>query len=72
MIGVCVECALIHLQMLVLSVTLPAAFSGIVIHSCYQVYVHTGTSSLTVRVLLFMVAAPFWIWITRMASTWNF
>ncbi|MEG2347531.1 AEC family transporter [Cetobacterium somerae] len=71
-VGLLVKLDPIHLQMLVLSGALPPAFSGIIISSRYQVYVRTGTSSLAVSVLLFMVAAPFWIWITRMASTWNF
>lgn len=58
----------IHLQMLVLCGALPPAFSGIIISSRYQVYVRTGTSSLAVSVLLFVLAAPFWIWITNIIS----
>lgn len=56
------------LQMLVLSVTLPPAFSGIIIASRYQVYTRTGTSSLAVSVLGFIVAAPLWIYLARLIS----
>lgn len=70
-VGLLVKLDPIHLQMLVLSGALPPAFSGIIISSRYQVYVRTGTSSLAVSVLLFMVAAPFWIWVTRIVSTWS-
>ncbi|MGL5682064.1 MAG: transporter YfdV [Marinifilaceae bacterium] len=57
------------LQMLVLAGALPPAFSGIIISSRFQVYVRTGTSSLAVSVLLFMAAAPFWIWLTRLITS---
>lgn len=53
------------LQMLVLIGALPPAFSGTIISSRFNVYVRTGTSSLAVSVLLFVVAAPAWIYITR-------
>lgn len=46
------------LQMLVLSVALPPAFSGIIISSRFQVYTRTGTSSLAVSVLGFVISAP--------------
>jgi malonate transporter len=54
------------LQMLVLSVALPPAFSGIIIASQYQVYTRTGTSSLAVSVLGFVIAAPVWIYLARL------
>lgn len=54
------------LQMLVLCGALPPVFSGVIIGSRFQVYVRTGTSSLAVGTLLFMVTAPLWIWIARM------
>lgn len=54
------------LQMLVLSVALPPAFSGIIISSRYQVYTRTGTSSLAVSVLGFIIAAPVWIYLARL------
>jgi len=56
------------LQMLVLSVALPPAFSGIIIASKYQIYTRTGTSSLAVCVLGFVVAAPTWVYLARMIS----
>lgn len=56
------------LQMLVVAGALPPAFSGIIIGSRYQVYVKTGTSSLAISVFLFMISAPFWIWLVRLIS----
>ncbi len=53
------------LQMLVLSVALPPAFSGIIISSKYQVYTRTGTSSLAVSVLGFVIAAPVWVYLAK-------
>lgn len=55
----------IVLQMLVLSVALPPAFSGIIISSRFQVYTRTGTSSLAVSVLGFVIAAPFWVYLAK-------
>jgi len=57
------------LQMLVLSVALPPAFSGIIISSKYQVYTRTGTSSLAVSVLGFIIAAPVWVYIARLLGS---
>ncbi|WP_409040076.1 transporter YfdV [Klebsiella sp. BIGb0407] len=57
------------LQMLVLSVALPPAFSGIIISSSYQVYTRTGTSSLAVSVIGFIIAAPIWVYLARVIST---
>lgn len=54
------------LQMLVLSVALPPAFSGIIISSRFQVYTRTGTSSLAVCVLGFIVAAPVWVYLAKL------
>ncbi len=56
------------LQMMVLAGALPPAFSGIIIGNQSQLYERTGTSSLAFSILLFVVAAPFWIWITRMVA----
>lgn len=56
------------LQMMVLAGALPPAFSGIIIGSRYQLYVRTGTSSLAVSLLLFIVMAPFWIWISQLLT----
>jgi len=57
------------LQMLVLSVALPPAFSGIIISSSYQVYTRTGTSSLAVSVIGFIIAAPVWVYLARVISS---
>jgi len=56
------------LQMMVLAGALPPAFSGIIIGNQNQLYERTGTSSLAFSILLFVAAAPFWIWITQMVS----
>lgn len=48
-----------HLQMMVLAGALPPAFSGIIIASRFNVYTRTGTASLAVSVLGFVVTAPF-------------
>ena len=56
------------LQMMVLAEALPPAFSGIIIGNQNQLYERTGTSSLAFSILLFVIAAPFWIWITRMVA----
>ena len=54
----------INLKMLVVSCALPPAFSGIIIADEYDTYVATGTSSLTLSVIVFVAACPFWLWIT--------
>lgn len=54
------------LQMLVLSVALPPAFSGIIISSRFQVYTRTGTSSLAVSVVGFIIAGPLWVYLARL------
>lgn len=56
------------LQMLVMAGALPPAFSGIIIGSRYQTYVRVGTSSLAISTFLFILSAPFWIWITRLVA----
>ena len=56
------------LQMMVLAGALPPAFSGIIIGNQKQLYERTGTSSLAFSILLFVIAAPFWIWVTRMVA----
>ncbi len=55
-----------NLKMLVVAAALPPAFSGIIIADEYDVYTATGTSSLTLSVILFMGFCPLWIWITDM------
>ncbi len=56
------------LQMMVLAGALPPAFSGIIIGSRYQQYVRTGTSTLAFSILMFVLTAPLWIWITRLMA----
>lgn len=57
-----------QLQMAVLIGALPPAFSGIIIASRFNVYTRTGTASLAVSVLGFIVTAPMWIYISRLVS----
>ena len=54
----------LNLKMLVVAAALPPAFSGIIIADEYDTYVATGTSSLTLSVILFVGFCPLWIWIT--------
>lgn len=58
-----------NLQMLVMAGALPPAFSGIIISSRYNVYVRIGTSSLAVSTFLFILSAPFWIWLTKTVAS---
>lgn len=53
-----------NLKMLVVACALPPAFSGIIIADEYDTYVATGTSSLTLSVILFIGFCPLWIWLT--------
>ena len=53
-----------NLKMLVVACALPPAFSGIIIADQYNTYVATGTSSLTLSVILFMGFCPLWIWLS--------
>ena len=57
----------LNIKMLVVACALPPAFSGIIIADEYHTYVATGTSSLTLSVILFIGFCPLWIWITDMA-----
>lgn len=57
----------LNLKMLVVAAALPPAFSGIIIADEYNTYVATGTSSLTLSVILFVGFCPLWIWLTDMA-----
>lgn len=56
-----------NLKMLVISAVLPPAFSGIIIADEYNTYVATGTSSLTLSMILFIGFCPLWIWLTDIA-----
>lgn len=53
-----------NLKMLVVACALPPAFSGIIIADEYNRYIATGTSSLTLSIILFIGFCPLWIWIT--------
>ncbi len=62
----------INLKMLVVACALPPAFSGIIIADEYNTYVATGTSSLTLSVILFVGFCPLWIWLTDLALAHGF
>ena len=66
-----VLCAMdpLNIKMLVVACALPPAFSGIIIADEYDTYVATGTSSLTLSVILFIGFCPLWIWITDRVQT---
>lgn len=67
-IGLWCKMDISNLYMLVVSCALPPAFSGIIIADEYDVYVDTGTSSLTLSVILFVVTCPMWLWITKLVA----
>lgn len=54
----------LNLKMLVVATALPPAFSGIIIADEYDSYIATGTSSLTLSIILFIGICPLWIWLT--------
>lgn len=62
----------LNLKMLVVANALPPAFSGIIIADEYDTYVATGTSSLTLSVIVFIAACPLWIWITDLCLRTSF
>lgn len=62
----------LNLKMLVVAAALPPAFSGIIIADEYNTYVATGTSSLTLSVILFIGFCPLWIWLTDMVLNAGF
>lgn len=65
--GLLVHMDPLNLKMLVVAAALPPAFSGIIIADEYDTYVATGTSSLTLSVILFIGFCPLWIWLTDLA-----
>ncbi|WP_308621290.1 AEC family transporter [uncultured Desulfovibrio sp.] len=69
-----VLCAMdpLNIKMLVVACALPPAFSGIIIADEYDTYVATGTSSLTLSVILFIGFCPLWIWITDLVLSGAF
>ena len=58
----------LNLRMLVVAAALPPAFSGIIIADEYDTYVATGTTSLTLSVILFVGFCPLWLWITDLCT----
>lgn len=70
-LGVGLLCGLstLVLQMLVLAVALPPAFSGVIISGKYNVYTRQATSSLAVSVIGFIIAAPAWVYLAKTLSS---
>ena len=65
-VGILCHMSASNIAMLVVAGALPPAFSGIIIADEYDTYVATGTSSLTISVILFVIACPLWLWITQL------
>ena len=57
----------LNLKMLVVACSLPPAFSGIIIADEYNRYIATGTSSLTLSILVFIGFCPLWLWLTDLS-----
>ena len=66
-LGLLVHMDPMNLKMLVIAGALPPAFSGIIIADEYNTYVATGTSSLTLSVILFIGFCPLWLWLTDLS-----
>ncbi len=67
-LGLIFHMDVLNLKMLVLAAALPPAFSGIIIADEYDQYVATGTTSLTLSVILFIGFCPLWLWITELCT----
>ena len=67
-IGLACHLSSLTLQMLVLGVALPPAFSGVIISGKYNVYTRQATSSLAVSVIGFIIAAPAWVYLAKTLS----
>ena len=67
-VGIIFHMQLENLKMLVIAGALPPAFSGIIIADEYDQYVATGTTSLTLSVILFIGFCPLWLWITELCT----
>lgn len=65
-LGMLFHMDVLNLKMLVVAAALPPAFSGIIIADEYDTYISTGTSSLTLSVILFIGFCPLWIWLTEL------
>ncbi len=70
--GILISMDPLNIKMLVVACALPPAFSGIIIADEYDTYVATGTSSLTLSVILFIGFCPLWIWITDLVLSGAF
>lgn len=67
-LGLMFHMDVLNLKMLVVAAALPPAFSGIIIADEYDQYVATGTTSLTLSVILFIGFCPLWLWITELCT----
>lgn len=67
-LGLIFHMDVLNLKMLVVAAALPPAFSGIIIADEYDRYVATGTTSLTLSVILFVGFCPLWLWITELCT----
>lgn len=67
-IGLMFNMSSTNLQMMVLAGALPPAFSGTIIASRFGIYTRTGTATLAVSVLGFIISAPLWIYVTRLVT----
>lgn len=67
--GLMFDLSSLTLQMLVLGVALPPAFSGVIISGKYNVYTRQATSSLAVSVIGFIIAAPVWVYLAKTLSS---
>lgn len=68
LVGMAFNMDSIQLQMMVLAGALPPAFSGVIIASRFNVYTRTGTASLAVSIVGFIITAPLWIYVARLVS----
>lgn len=68
LVGLAFDMDSLQLQMMVLAGALPPAFSGIIIASRFNVYTRTGTASLAVSIVGFIITAPLWIYVARLVS----
>ena len=55
------------IPMLIMSVALPPAFSGIIISSRYNIYVKEGASTVAVSTVVFAATCILWAWFTPLA-----
>lgn len=68
-VGLFFDLSTLTLQMLVLGVALPPAFSGVIISGKYNVYTRQATSSLAVSVIGFILTAPGWVYLAKVLSS---